>query len=289
MSQSALTVTTPNPTPPTNMACTGATPPNAPNYTKLSYLNWVGVGQDVSGSNRNLPLNTNPPPFFDDAAGGVAGMGPAFGGAATTLPAFMAPTAALASGTGATSGGTENTYPGTGSPPGNFLGAVPASTSVAHEAAGQEILYQKIAGSGALDYNPNTCLPYTGAGGAIAGATGTWQGLSTGVGPALTAASIAAGPNASHASSLSPATNPTLTSVSAGGASGGGTATCTATGVGFTRQSVLNINGINYPTTFVSSTSLTAVAPKKATSGNLPVVVITGGVVQTAPQNWVFT
>jgi hypothetical protein len=108
-------------------------------------------------------------------------------------------------------------------------------------------------------------------------------------GPNATAASILSGPNQSHASSLSPATNPTLTSVSAGGASGGGTATCTATGTGFTPQSVLNINGINYPTTYVSATSLTAVAPKKATAGNLPVVVITGGVVTTAPQNWVFT
>jgi hypothetical protein len=37
MAQSALTVTTPNPTPPTNMSFTGATPPNVPNYTKLTY------------------------------------------------------------------------------------------------------------------------------------------------------------------------------------------------------------------------------------------------------------
>jgi hypothetical protein len=96
-------------------------------------------------------------------------------------------------------------------------------------------------------------------------------------------------PNQLAASSLSPAANPTLTSLSAGGASGGGNATCTATGTNFTKQSVLNINGINYPTTFVSSTSLTAVAPKKATAGSLPVYVITGGVVQSGPQNWTFT
>jgi hypothetical protein len=120
-------------------------------------------------------------------------------------------------------------------------------------------------------------------------ATGYQQTVPTimvGCGPAYSV-----NPNQNHASSLSPAyaNNPTLSSVSAGGASGTGNATCTATGVGFTRQSVLNINGINYPTTFVSSTSLTASAPKKATAGNLPVVVITGGVVQTAPQNWVFT
>jgi hypothetical protein len=258
MAQSALTVTTPNPTPPTNMSFTGATPPNVPNYTKLTYLNWAGVGQDVSGSNRGVPLNTNPPPFFDDAAGGV--------GNGQTL---QAATAALASGTGATSGGTENTYPGTGSTAGtNFLGAVPASASAAPEGAGTETLNTQ--SYSAAIYAP---IPLT----------------TVGVGPASSAAAIAAGPNANHASSLSPATNPTLTSVSAGGASGGGNATCTATGTGFTRQSVLNINGINYPTTFVSSTSLTASAPKKATAGNLPVVVITGGVVQTAPQNWVFT
>ena len=46
MAQNALTVTPPSPTPPTNFACTGATPPNVPNYTKLTMAdlkNW-GVG-----------------------------------------------------------------------------------------------------------------------------------------------------------------------------------------------------------------------------------------------------
>jgi hypothetical protein len=260
MAQSALTVTTPNPTPPTNMSCTGATPPNVPNYTKNTYLNWCGVGQDVSGSQRGVPLNTNPPPFFDDAAGGV-------GNGQT----FAAATAALASGTGATSGGTENTYPGTGAAPGNFLGAVPASASASAEAAGTETLNTQ--SYSAQIYAP---IPLT----------------TLGVGPALPADAVGGrnlNPNQNHASSLSPATNPALTSVAAGGASGGGTATCTATGTNFTKQSVLNINGINYPTTFVSSTSLTAVAPKKATAGSLPVYVITGGVVQSGPQNWTFT
>ena len=96
-------------------------------------------------------------------------------------------------------------------------------------------------------------------------------------------------PNASHASSLSPATNPTLTTATPTTASGAGNATVTATGVGFTRQSVIWVNGIPYPTTYVSSTSLTASAPKKATSGTLPVTVVTGGVVTTAAQNWTFT
>jgi hypothetical protein len=258
MAQSALTVTTPNPTPPTNMSCTGATPPNVPNYTKNTYLNWCGVGQDVSGSQRGVPLNTNPPPFFDDAAGGV-------GNGQT----FAAATAALASGTGATSGGTENTYPGTGAAPGNFLGAVPASASAAAEAAGTETLNTQ--SYSAQIYAP---IPLT----------------TLGVGPALTAAAIAAGPNANHASTLSPTTAPTLTSASgASNVSGAGTTTLTATGTGFNKQSVIWSNGIPYPTTFVSATSLTCTAPKKATAGTLPVKVVTGGVIETATVNWTFT
>src|SRR6188508_2338540 len=68
-------------------------------------------------------------------------------------------------------------------------------------------------------------------------------------------------PNQQHASSLSPATNPTLSTAGPTTASGAGNATVTATGVGFTKQSVIWVNGIAYPTTFVSSTSLTASAP----------------------------
>ena len=41
MAQSATTVTTPNPTPPTNMSSTGATPPNPPNLTKNTYIDWL--------------------------------------------------------------------------------------------------------------------------------------------------------------------------------------------------------------------------------------------------------
>jgi hypothetical protein len=97
-------------------------------------------------------------------------------------------------------------------------------------------------------------------------------------------------PNQQHASSLSPATNPTLASASgASNVSGGGTTLLTVTGTGFTKQSVIWSNGIAYPTTFVSSTTLTCTAPKKATAGTLPVYVVTGGVVQTAPVNWTFT
>lgn len=113
-----------------------------------------------------------------------------------------------------------------------------------------------------------------------------------GAGPAASAATILAGPNANHASSLSPATNPTLTSLgtttSASGASG--TYSQTVTGVGFTPQSKIWVNGVAQATTYNSSTSLTAPAvTKKTSAGTWPVVVVTGGVVQTAAQTWTFT
>jgi hypothetical protein len=37
MAQSALTVTPPNPTPPTNMSCTGSTPPNLGTFVATVY------------------------------------------------------------------------------------------------------------------------------------------------------------------------------------------------------------------------------------------------------------
>jgi IPT/TIG domain len=101
-----------------------------------------------------------------------------------------------------------------------------------------------------------------------------------------------AGPNANHASYLSATVTPTITGLSAGGASGAGTTLLTVTGTNFTRASVVQVNGINQTTNFVSATSLTVTnAPKKATSGNVPVTVTSteDGGVTTAPTNWVFT
>ena len=259
MAQSALTVTPPSPTPPTNMSCTGATPPNVPNFTKVNYANMFNL--DANGKPQApYGVNPNPPPYFDDGAAGAVGT-------------FATNTAALASGTGATSGGTENTYPGTGTYAAHpqALGAVPASTSSAHEGAGTEVTVT----------NPgNISHTY------VVGTMDTSKAY--GVGPALTAASIAAGPNASHASTLSPATNPALTSI-ATIASGGGTGTCSATGTNFTRQSVLVVNGVSYPTTFVSATNITATTAKRPTAGTWPVYVITGGVVTTLTVNWTFS
>jgi hypothetical protein len=316
MAQNVLTVTNPNPTPPTNMSFVGAEPPDiCPNFTKNSYSNPfnmspinTGVGGTMVYTDgrpvQTIPgvgVNQSPPPFFDDQAAGVAGVGPTWtviAGVTATLPAFKANTAALASGTGATSGGTEGTFPGTDTAPfdtPNRVGPVPASTSVAAEGAGTETLSQKVLGTAASygldwkEYGPNTFLPYSGAGVLTGtGADRSWQMVTAGSGPALTVGAMPT-PNTSHASSLSPATAPTISATPATTlspatiASGANTFALTVTGVGFTPQSVVYINGIPQATVFVSSTSLTvAAALKRATAGTLPVNVVTGGVIVTA-------
>jgi hypothetical protein len=289
MAQSALTVTPPNPSPPTNLPSTGSSMPNPPNFSRAHYANPFNLTALASGAGGSTlvgdgrpqapyGVNPNPAPYFDD---GMT-FGQPIAGAST---AFAANTAALAGGTsaadnagtapgfiGTAAGGaggdgvnnTAATYPGTGTGV-SGVGLVPASSSVAAEGAGTEVVV-------------TASVPNPSPAGQLV--TVSCLGNFTGV---------ANSPNSTHASSLSPATNPTLTSVSAGGASGAGNATCTATGTGFTRQSVMNVNGINYPTTFTSSTTISCSAPKKATAGSLPVVVITGGAVVTASQNWTFT
>jgi len=244
MAQSALTVTPPNPTPPTNMSCTGATPPNPPNFTKNTYIDWAP----------DTDFDTNPPPYFDD-------------GAAGSLVAFATNTAALASGSGATAGGTENSYPGAGGvtpPNAHFMGAVPASTSVAHEAAGTE----SVATSSVPNPSPNGQLQTV----SVFGAYTTT-------------------PNASHASYLSAGTAPVITGLSAGGVSGVGTTALTVTGTGFTRAAQVYVDGVKQNTNYVSATSLTvAGAPKKLTAGTSAVTVLNGvGGTPSNSFNWTFT
>jgi len=239
MAQSALTVTTPSPTPPTNMSFTGATPPNPPNLTKNTYAdpkNWSSVNP-----------KDFPPPYFDD-------------GTAGTLSLFAANTAALASGSGATAGGNEGAYGAIGV-------AVPASTSVAHEGAGTELVTTISVN------NPNAPL------------------ITVGTGPVATQATRDAGPNASHASYLTGTALPTITSVSAGGVSGAGTTLLTVTGTNYTRASVVSVDGVRQTTNYGSATTLTVTnAPKRATAGNSAVTVQNGtGGPTTAPTNWVFT
>jgi hypothetical protein len=239
MAQSALTVTPPSPTPPTNMSFTGATPPNPPNFTKNTY---------ADAADNNI-FNTFPPPYFDD-------------GTAGSLVAFATNTAALASGTGATAGGTEGSYPGAAN------GVVPASTSVAHEGAGTEVVVN------ATSTNP--------------GPLGQLQTVSVLGAYTLT-------PNASHASYLTGtagvATPTTSLANGASNVSGAGTTLLTVTGTNFNRSSVVYVNGVAQTTNYVSATSLTVTnAPKRATAGTLPVTVVngTGGTPSNAT-NWTFT
>lgn len=154
-------------------------------------------------------------------------------------------------------------------------GAPGAGISDDHEGKGNETLFT-------ATYNtPQILVPVT---------------LQTvGCGPALPAPAVGTAsmpiPNQLHASSLSPATNPTLTSLgTTSTASGTGTVSQTVTGTGFTPQSVIYVNGVAQTTTFTSATSLTApTVTKKATAGTWPVTVVTGGVVTTAAQTWTFT
>lgn len=251
MAQSALTVTAPNPTPPTNFGSTGTTAPNPPNYTKLTYQNYVGA---VGG----LVTPANPPPYYDD-------------GTAGNLNVYAANVAALASGTGATSGGTEGTYPGTGTAYANVnnVGAVPASTSAAHEEVG----------------NVTTVT--------ATGSRAECPTLACSDGPVMNTLALRdAGPNSAHASSLNASGTSTVT-----GATGvtnvsgpyGKTTTLTVTGTNFRRDSIVNVNNIPQTTNYVSATSLTVTnAPMRTSAGNQPVSVTTGGVT-TANFNWVQT
>ena len=253
MAQSALTVTTPSPTPPTNMSFTGATPPNPPNFSKTQYANPFNM--DANGRPvQTIPgvgVNPNPPPYFDD-------------GAAGSLILFATNTSALAGGSAATAGGTEGSYPGAAA------GAVPAATSVAHEAAGTET-------SVTSTYSAGIYLP--------GGAT-----IMVGVGPALTAASIAAGPNASHASTLTPTTNPAFASLTVGSAvSGAGTTLLTCTGTNFVPGCRIWVNNVEQSTTFASATSLTATINKKREAGTWPVDVKLGGVAVPATRTITWT
>ena len=272
MAQSALSVTPPNPSPPTNFPSTGTTGPNPPNYSKTNYANPFNM--DANGWPQSpYGVNPAPAPYYDD-------------GAALTGVQFAANVAALAGGTGATSGGTENTYPGTGTGP-NGVGAVPAPSSVAHEGAGTEVVVTQT-------YPATVLVPGSAATYAPTGGPAWTQGdpggpLRTVSAGQASFSGVTNSPNASHASSLTPLTNPAISATPATAlspstiAAGAGTFALTVTGTGFTKQSVVYINGIPQTTVFVSSTSLTvAAALKKATAGTFPVTVVTGGAVVTA-------
>jgi hypothetical protein len=169
---------------------------------------------------------------------------------------------------------------------------------VAHEGAGTETqTWGPSTGANLTGYNAAVLVPGVASTYIPTGQTPTWAEGAAGGPPVMVSdlgayAWIAAGgPNGQHASSLSPVTNPTLTTIAPTTAvSGSGTTALTAvTGVGFTPQSVVYANGVAIPTVFVSKTTLTATMPKKATAGTWPITVVTGGVVVTAPQTFTWT
>jgi hypothetical protein len=248
MAQSALTVTPPNPTPPTNLSSIGMTPPDPLLYLANVYAFPFG---NPPGSSP-FGQNPNPPPLFDD---GVANTYPVIsqneGGGVngTTVPAvvgngkvFAAAHAVVADSTGA--------------------------ASAAAEGAGTELAVT------ATVPNPSPA----------------GQLVMVSTGPVQTAASLAAGPNASHASTLSGSATPTLSGATgASNVSGVGTTVLTVTGTNFNRASVVNISGVPQTTNYVSATSLTVdKAMKRTTAGTLPVTVTSNGQT-TAPVNWTLT
>lgn len=273
MAQSGTTVTSSSPTPPTNFGFAGGTPPSiVPNYTKTTYA-------DTKNWGATNPI-TSPPPFADDGTAGV-------------LQTFATNTSALASGSADTAGGTGNptgstagtpgTYPGgtlaiSGDPP--WRGTVPASTSLAHEGSGTEVT---VTAPGNISYS-------------YPGSVTLDMGRSASCGPTLTPGTMPI-PNALHASTLSPATNPALASISPTTATSGasGTDTVTFTGTNFTKQSVAWVlhgnvtTPVQLTTTFVSATSLTAPVPKRTAAGASTVYVITGGAVVTTTKTITYT
>lgn len=251
MAQSALTVTPPNPTPPTNFGA--------------GYANTT----DIAGSTRPPNTSLAATVWNDPWHPGVTNV---------THPAANNP-----------SGVTVSTVPpylddGTASAAAAF--ATPNSGAAAEGAGSEVAVTQTYAASVLVPGSAATYLP--------TGQTPAWAAGDPG-GPLRTVSDLGnytSNPNRDHASSLSPATNPTLTTIAPTTAVSGasGTVALTAvTGVGFTRQSVVYANGVAIPTVFVSSTTLTATMPKKATAGTWPITVVTGGAVTTTPQTFTWT
>lgn len=234
MAQSALTVTVANPTPPTNLACVGNTPPLDPAQAVADDGITIAKPNATDGSAANGHT-------INEVAGTTY--------AQASLITFPAATAAANTG-GAPGAGISNTPEGRGT-----------ETSATAASA-----------------NPSAI----------------GQLKTDGDGPALSAAIIAAGPNASHASSLSPRVPLTQTTTGATGASnvsGNGTTVLTVTGTNYDRTSTVYLNGVKQVTNYVSATTLTVTnAQKRTTAGTLPVYVITDSSgVQTATVNWTLT
>ena len=97
-------------------------------------------------------------------------------------------------------------------------------------------------------------------------------------------------PNAQHASSLSPVTNPTLASITpTTAAKGTGTQLITCTGTGFTQGCRIWVDNQERPTTFASATSLTTTVNKNPNAGVWNVDVKLGGVAVPSTRTFTWT
>jgi hypothetical protein len=97
-------------------------------------------------------------------------------------------------------------------------------------------------------------------------------------------------PNAQHASSLSPVTNPTLASITPTTAvKGTGTQLITCTGTGFTQGCRIWVDNQERTTTFVSATSLTTTVNKNPNAGVWNVDVKLGGVAVPSTRTFTWT
>jgi hypothetical protein len=109
-------------------------------------------------------------------------------------------------------------------------------------------------------------------------------------GPVQTATTIAAGPNATHASSMSPATNPALASITPTTAvKGTGTQLITCTGTAYTPGCRIWVDNQERSTTFVSATSLTTTVNKPPNAGVWNVDVKLGGVAVPSTRTFTWT
>jgi hypothetical protein len=224
MAQSALTVTTANPTPPTNLSFVGNTSPLDP-------------AQPVVDDGIPVPIPNSKTAGADNGATANEPSG--------TRTAFAAKTAA------------------SNSPP-----APGAGISNDHEGLG--------------DNNAVVTAP---------GSRTECPTQMFSCGPASTAAVKAAGPNSSHASTLSPQTNPALVSISPTtlASASSGTQVITCTGTGFVPGCRIWHDNVEQTTTFGSATTLTATVKKKPNPGAVLVSVKLGGTIMGATPTFTWT
>jgi hypothetical protein len=269
MAQNALSVTASNPTPPTNTSSIGWTAPDPSFFATTAYATSVAIPGQGTINDIHYPFGgpgatpSTTAPYFDDGFTNTPlamTLNETGGVNGTTAPAAVNGLLFVA----AHATVTDSSGP-------------PAITSAAPESAGLEV-------NGNISW-VNAATGYTHVTRVAAG------------GLVMTQAIRDAGPNASHASSLSPTTalTPTTTGATAVNnvAAVGHVSTLTVTGTNYNRTSVVRINGVEQPTNYVSATSLTvtnAMGKQTAGAGTLPITVINknSGIISSSA-NWTFT